>query len=110
MAYLEEYNKIVTDGGYTITLPERIRQYVVLGDHLVVRVASKEGDAEFNDKSGGVFCYDSYGKLLWSWIDQNIFDIRVKNNTLLFYNPNGLGYQYEIDVKTGGKKKINIVK
>lgn len=111
MAYLEDYNQIVTDGGYKITTNARIRQYLSYNDLLIVRTGAKSGDLEFKKSASdsNVFCYDDYGRLLWKWNDNEIADIRITKGKLVLYNPSGLGYAFVVDEKTGNKLKIDTI-
>ena len=112
MAYLEDYNQIITDGGYKIITNARIRQYISHNNLLIVRTGVKVGDSEFIKAAteSTVYCYDDYGRLLWEWSDNEIADIRIIKGKLILYNPSGLGYTFEVDEKTGKKLKINTIR
>jgi hypothetical protein len=110
MAYLEDYNQMISNGGYLITTESRIRQYLEIKKMLIIRTQPKKGDSEFSARKGCVFCYDEYGEMIWEFKEEGISEINVKDNKLFIYVSSSLGYEYEIDYKNGNKLKINIVK
>lgn len=111
MAYIEDYNQIKTDAGYLIYTPERIRQYLEIDDFIVIRTGAKSSDpGHQNLPKSNVFCYDRFGKLLWDWEDREIANIKIKNGKLVLFNPSSYGYEFIVDVKTGRKQQVNIIK
>lgn len=110
MAHLEDYNQMTTKGGYLITTESRIRQYVEINSLLIVRTQPKKGDVDYLIKKGEIICYDEYGEKKWLFDEEEISEISLRDNKLFFYNPSSMGYEYEIDYKSGIKLKTNIIK
>jgi hypothetical protein len=111
MAYLIDYNKINTSGGYEVITPARIRQYVEYKGYLILNVAPSVSDKEYeNFNEGNILCYDEYANLKWQSKSKNVAEIYLKEDGLHFYDTSSIGYDCLVNVETGDIIKVEPIK